>query len=615
MMNKRFLANKRRFDSFWALYLMGVSSIFDIKYTVLLLTMQMMCGVITVYQTNQLMLSANTITINMLLFAVIVQMLEKPANLLVYVWLSPQSNAERLLISERITDWVHQRFNRATFQWRRENPNKTQIDAIDAIFNTYFSITWNIANILTSSADTVSFVLMAFYNSWIIGCVVVMGTITMTLIRRHMNIELERVNSEMGDRSKENRLVISNQYTNRAECTINPLTQTLMSPSKYNPVNGLSRGISIWDARDQLSNWSRLINEIFKSLLLVGLVVQMIQDYKMVLWIMINGRRLFGLTDIIARTDEVRNLSSSRLIHHLKIIDTLDLDNEFEQPIEIVIHRSNDWMDSTTMPSNNNFPTLLHSSTIEQLKTIETGPINFRLGDGLHLTSLIGLTINMIDGGITMLDGKKGSGKSITMDLIGGMYDGKVCSHRMLVNGRQSIDEFRDPLIATNRLIAQQLMSDLYRLNPKGTLTMSLSELFPGASYPQIYEYLVHFDMVSKMPPQTIDALDIKLGKNERSFSPGELQAMVLASFLYKGQKLKTRLLLLDEIERNIDLGTVMNIFDKVIIPMIINQRMTIVMVTHNDELKAYLKSRNLVTQTIHFRAEGKTMSFSSSGY
>lgn len=156
----------------------------------------------------------------------------------------------------------------------------------------------------------------------------------------------------------------------------------------------------------------------------------------------------------------------------------------------------------------------------------------------------------------------------------------------------------------------QQLVSDRYRRNQKGTITMTLRELFPGATYDMIHKWLLPFDMIKKMPLRSFEALDIPVGKNERSFSPGELQAMVLASQLWKASRLKIQFLLLDEPERNIDFETVKNIFVKVIAPMIVKYRMTVVMVTHNDELKAMLKRDNLVKQTFQFHTDGSVMTF-----
>jgi ABC-type transport system involved in cytochrome bd biosynthesis fused ATPase/permease subunit len=205
-----------------------------------------------------------------------------------------------------------------------------------------------------------------------------------------------------------------------------------------------------------------------------------------------------------------------------------------------------------------------------------------------------------------LLNGPKGCGKSLTMDILAGQYDGSVCDGTMYINGKLSLNEFRSEALVNSRIYIQQLVSDYYRQNKINTIAMSLRELFPNASYQEIYTFLQNFDMCKKMPIETKDALDIPLGKNERSFSPGELQAMILASQLHRAYSLNISLLLLDEPERNIDYETVQNIFDKVISKF----QGTIIMITHNDTLKQYLKNNGLVKNVWQFESSGNNMSF-----
>ena len=69
----------------------------------------MICGVITVYQTNNLMLTnANLVNVNMIMLAIIIQMLEMPIIVLLNALLTPHSNRERLEFSSWFADWVNQ---------------------------------------------------------------------------------------------------------------------------------------------------------------------------------------------------------------------------------------------------------------------------------------------------------------------------------------------------------------------------------------------------------------------------------------------------------------------------------------------------------------------------
>lgn len=620
MTTQRFIENSKRMGSFWALYLMGIRSPLDIKMTLLILTLQMVCGLVVVYQTNRLLLSQEIDT-HELMTTVVIVCLEQPINAMIDMWLSPRSNSERLKISERIVKWVVHVFDRSTYEWRHENPETVQIEAMDHIFNTFYCITWNIADIITSSVNIMSFVLMAFFNSWIVCLVVVLGSVAISLCRRHFNANLERINSEMGDRAKAVRLETSNRYINRSDRAVNHVMQTLMNPSQYNPINGLVESISIWDQWEGLSRYSKLIDRATKAVVLVSVCFFISYDKKMVVWILINGHKLFGFTDIITRIDDIRTLVGSRLVPHLKIIEALKLEDSLQVKIHIDDNdqlASDDDEKHPLLSAREEYPPVptpfrkthprVPIGSPDQLDSISIDRTEWKSGSH-SLSSQCPIAIDFTKAGIIMLDGKKGRGKSVALDIFGGLYDGPV-AFEMRVNGRLVKDEFKNPIFLRNRMYIQQLVSDRYRRNQKGTITMTLRELFPGATYDMIHSWLLPFDMVKKMPPRSFDALDIPVGKNERSFSPGELQAMVLASQLWKACQLKIQFLLLDEPERNIDFETVKDIFDKVIGPMIAKYRITVVMVTHNPQLKAMLKHGILVKQTFHFHAKGSVMKF-----
>ena len=122
------------------------------------------------------------------------------------------------------------------------------------------------------------------------------------------------------------------------------------------------------------------------------------------------------------------------------------------------------------------------------------------------------------------------------------------------------------------------IFCDDYRANKKNTITLSLSELFPDGSYTEIFYFLSNFDMSHKIPKD----ITKHISNDERGLSPGETQSIVLASQIWKALKLKTKILLLDEPERNIDLDTVKKIFN------MLNTCFdgTIFLITHLPDLK-----------------------------
>jgi len=501
---------------------------------------------------------------------------------------------------------VHHSFNKASFAWKRQNPDSAQRDAIETIFHTYFGVTWNITSVITSSIDAITFFCVGFYNSWIFGVVSIFGCLVLTRIRRHYSQTLDQIDSAINESTKTLRIKNSNQYTFRSDRLVNPLTESIMEPHQYDPINGHSNIIMVWDERDRISEQLTFGNDVIKSCILISLSLYMTTNQQMVLWILLNGSKLFGLSDILTRTDEIKNLSSSRVASHLRIFDESLSNTDIEICIDMCSHNP---VTSYSSPSMERKTTDLGST---QLNDIKIGKIDMQMDGGYRLESLTPVSIDFSKPGFVMMNGPKGCGKSLTIDLFAGMYDGTVCSGTMNVNGRLSTDEFNTQLLRKNTFYIQQLVSDRYRQNKVNTLAMSLRELFPGASFQQIKEYLTHFDLLKKLPSGTTkpDVLDVQLGKNERSFSPGELQAFVLATQLYKAKQLGVKLLLLDEPERNIDYETVKKIFDNVIIPLVTKREMTIVMITHNDTLKTYLKDQAVVKSVLQFDSHDKHLLF-----
>jgi ABC-type lipoprotein export system ATPase subunit len=620
-----YLDYKKKVGSFWALYLMGIKSISDIKFTLSFLAIQTLLGIISSFLSNKLIMQTKSIDYHILICTIIICNLDKPILKIINLWLYPKSNFERRLISKRIADWVHNIFNQSDYKWRRDNPDNTQRDAIESIFHTYIGITWNLAYMITSSIDTIVFTLIAFYNSWFIGFIIVLGSFILYKIRKCYNYQLEKVDQNITNDCKNIRLKNSNQYTLRIDRLINPRFESLMKPFQYDPVNGLVENVGIWDSRDCLAENQQLINEITKSIMIVLASLYLIYDRSMILWIIINGSKLFGAIDIISRLDEMKNLSSTHILTYLKIIDDLNLEQKISLSELNIIEKS---------------------STIEKIKnlySIKIGQINWKISDDLYLRSLGPINIDIDNNNINinnletcpkiiLLNGPKGSGKSLTMDILAGQYDGLVCDKSMKINDKYISNEFKSEYFVNNRIYVQQLVSDRYRNNKICSISMTLRELFPGATYDEIRDYLFHFDMVKKMPTanttklanttksakstksaQTIfdktttdDLLDIVLGENERSFSPGEIQALVLASQLYKAFILGTKLLLLDEPERNIDYETFEKIFNNIINKF----KGTIIMITHNDKLKQFLKDKKMIKQIWQFEGVANELRF-----
>ena len=556
---------------------MGFVSVFDITNIFIVMVCQIVFGIFSNYLSNMLIMTEE-LPANYLIFAIIIGSIKNTESRVIEHFSSARTNNERIIISSRITNWLDQQIINASAKWKRENPYMTQKDIIDTIFHTYFNITCSITYIIKSSITTFCFFATAFFNSWTICAISIIGNYLLYHLRNKFSTELDKIDKKMAARSKERNIEISETHTKRFENIVNPLYKQQSSPNSSDIVNSISKSVALWDGRNTLSNKTQLITEFVKAIFTLIFAFIYFNNQKMVLWIMLNNSQLFGIIDIITKLDQIKNLNASRLAIHLITFDQL-------------VDKKKDYKVQKTFDKN------------FKLFKIEIDKIRQELDNGVVLESLTPITLHFNQKTqIVLLDGEKGCGKSLTMDILAGLYDESVCKN-MFINNKKSTNEFRD--IQNLRIYIEQLIADRYRQNRINSITMTLDQLFPDATLDELTNYLKHFDLTKKIP-QTEDPLHTRLGQNERSFSPGELQAMIMASQLYRVRKLDVPLLLLDEPERNIDYRTVKNIFNNIITKL----SCTIVLITHNDTLKEYLRERGLVSQEWKFESKDKHLQF-----
>ena len=556
---------------------MGFVSVFDITNIFIVMVCRIVFGIFSNYLSNMLIMTEE-LPANYLIFAIIIGSIKNTESRVIEHFSSARTNNERIIISSRITNWLDQQIINASAKWKRENPYMTQKDIIDTIFHTYFNITCSITYIIKSSITTFCFFATAFFNSWTICAISIIGNYLLYHLRNKFSTELDKIDKKMAARSKERNIEISETHTKRFENIVNPLYKQQSSPNSSDIVNSISKSVALWDGRNTLSNKTQLITEFVKAIFTLIFAFIYFNNQKMVLWIMLNNSQLFGIIDIITQLDQIKNLNASRLAIHLITFDQL-------------VDKKKDYKVQKTFDKN------------FKLFKIEIDKIRQELDNGVVLESLTPITLHFNQKTqIVLLDGEKGCGKSLTMDILAGLYDESVCKN-MFINNKKSTNEFRD--IQNLRIYIEQLIADRYRQNRINSITMTLDQLFPDATLDELTNYLKHFDLTKKIP-QTEDPLHTRLGQNERSFSPGELQAMIMASQLYRVRKLDVPLLLLDEPERNIDYRTVKNIFNNIITKL----SCTIVLITHNDTLKEYLRERGLVSQEWKFESKDKHLQF-----
>jgi ABC-type multidrug transport system fused ATPase/permease subunit len=546
-----------RFGSFWGLYLVGIASIFNLSYSIIKIVVSFCVQFIQTFYTNQLVTNKKEGESNELLqFLVIIITIRAFDNVIEYHF-EKVIKSEQIKISQRIGSSINDLYLGAPFKWKLLYPNSAQKDSIRELFHTYNGMANMLSYVISRIISSFSILMVSFTNDWSIAMTIIIGTYILFKIRNYLNTELNNLDKEMGNSMDNLSIIISNQFAMRADIQYVSRFKILMEANSYDPINGCTRSCEIWDNRDILSIYSNTIINIIKSTIIIGISIYLwyIQKSELIMFILVNSDNLFGFMDVMTNLDNVKNISSGRTASSFKMIDEL-IKMATQSELEVVVIK-----DEINM-------------VIDEIRIMN---ICQKINDKIILKCDNPITIHPNKKGIILLNGKKGSGKSLTMDLLAGMYDGNVAD--VYVNKIKLQNGFRD-LFKYRGYVRQEVASD-YRLNKNNTVYMTLRELFPNGSFEQIMTFLMDFEMAHKIP----STMDTPISQNERGMSPGETQSIVVASQIWKFLQLNLSFWLLDEIERNIDIDTVKRIFNK------INSiyHGTIILITHSPEVKEYL--------------------------
>ena len=542
-------AKKRRFGAFWGLYLVGINSIFDLKWLIVKLLVTTVMQFITTSFINRITVDKDlTEQIGYFVGAIY---LSKMVNAVIEYVLTKAILNERLEISRKISTYIVELYKSTSYAWKSKNSNTAQKESIREIFYAYDNMTHTLSYALQSTVGSIVIFVVAFQNNWSIALVIIFGSAILYQIKKRLNSGLSEIDKKLGDTTNNINLAIANQFANRTDIQYTPKYETLFDDKAYNPVHGLVDSCQVWDDRRLVANKSSTVINVIRPLILMGLCAYLwyIEEVKMIVFVIINDYSLFGFLDVIAQLEQVKDISGSRITSSFKMIDEItDLE-------EVVVEK-------TSVPD------------IRDIKEIRIVNIDRPVTETISLRYYGEIILSLLPG-ITLLDGPKGCGKSMTLDFLAGFYD-RLMTDGVYIDGIKLSNEFRD--LQTVRLYLRQLL-DEYKLNKKNTITMTLAELFPYATHDQVCEFIRPYGIKHKIPNDMATPVSL----DERGLSPGETQAIILASQFWKAQKLQPAFMLLDEPERNIDFETVKNIFSSL-------PKTRIILSTHSEALKEYLK-------------------------
>jgi ABC-type multidrug transport system fused ATPase/permease subunit len=512
--------------------------------------------------------------------------------------LYPKLDKERMRVPQNIATNVSNLYTSAPYQWKSKNANISQRNSIRELFHAYNQVSHMFSGVLQSSIDFIIVICASFYFNMSMGIFIILGNFLLLIVQRYLSADIEKMNKGIGDLCNDAHNKFSNQFANRCDISYNSRYGEFLKETDYNIVDGMIESQSVWITRQIVANKNTVYNEIIQSFILGGIVVNlyMTNGMKYIPFIVLYNSRLFAMTDIVSGFRTTANIENSHLSETYEMICQLyDMSpRSIPQPYSFYEHIRNcfhnhkyQYLKHKSIPDDDIELSIIVESSVHLThnSTIYIKNINQSVNDNITLSYHGEITIKPSPDNcsIVLLNGPKGCGKSVTMDILAGLYD-RTITDIFEIDGKdvRNYGEFR--AIHPYRVYMRQCVLDDFKANRFNTIIMTIHQLFPRIhSHAEFELFIKPFNILHKLP----NDYDVQISRDERGLSPGESQTLMLASNIWKALTLKIPILLLDEPERNIDIDNI-----KIIFTYITKHYCGVLfLITHMHELKQFITS------------------------
>lgn len=186
-----------------------------------------------------------------------------------------------------------------------------------------------------------------------------------------------------------------------------------------------------------------------------------------------------------------------------------------------------------------------------------------------------------------LLDGRTGCGKSMTINILAGLYRGTVCDKMNVVFSDYSLKSAEFNQLLGSRVLISQLLADDYKYN--GKIDLPIYKLFPGAkSIEQVSAFLKDvFRFKDSCIPTSLEETP------HSRLSGGEIQRYVVATSIWQTIMIRPDIIIMDEIDKALDKETALHV-----VSWIVNNISSyFVIVSHLTEVKQMLFDTGYVNQ------------------
>jgi len=518
--------------------------------------------------------------------------------------LYPKLDKERTRVPQNIATNVSNLYTSAPYQWKSKNANISQRNSIRELFHAYTQVSHMFSGVLQSSIDFIIVICASFYFNISMCIFIILGNLLLLVVQRYLSVDIEKMNKGIGDLCNDAHNKFSNQFANRCDISCNSRYGEFMKETDYNIVDGMVESQSVWIKRQVLANKNIVYNEIIQSFILGGMIINlyMTNEMKYIPFIILYNGRLFAMTDIVYGFRTTANIENSHLSETYVMIQQLydmsprsiPLPYSLYEHIRILCRfvsvsneRKYQHLKHKSIPDDDTELSIIVENSIQLTHNsmIYIKNIKQSVNDNIILVYNGEITIKLSPDkcSIVLLNGHKGCGKSVTMDILAGLYD-RTITDIFEIDGKdvRNYGEFR--AIQPYRVYMRQCVLDDFKANRFNTIIMTIHQLFPRIhSHAEFETFMKPFNILHKLP----NDYDAQISRDERGLSPGESQTVMLASNIWKALKLKIPMLLLDEPERNIDIDNIKSIFTYITR----HYYGVLFLITHMTELKQFIAS------------------------
>lgn len=465
------------------------------------------------------------------------------------------SNAKKVEMVNRVQNYLKKRFMEGTNKFHDSYDISEKFGALISNMWNYDTIHKTISDLISSCIRTITIIFQLSYSDYKIGLIIVFGHIILFTVIPKISKYIESKNKDIKTRE-----MYAKSYTDVVifeENRINPSFKTLQKENMNKSLGDIVVGYACKSYYYTIENILNEVCNITVILVIIGLL-KYNNSIDGIILILFNREYIFGFVREYNSMIETEKNSEK---HMKELFDMLNTIQSSENELNIIATENQD----ITIQTNdeiiiNNLNYEIFNSDKKLTKKITTENLKIQ-----------------IQKGIVLLNGRTGAGKSLTTKILGGFYDGKICD--ILLNHEKiySFDQFKK-----SRVIITQKVAEDFAYN--GSIKITLEQLYPSGTYPEILNFLTNFNLENKIPENLQDKFNDKL-------SGGERQRVALSSCIWKTFKNPgIKFMIIDEPEKGIDEHTCIKIMNFIIT----NFNGLIFLITHNEKIKT-IYEKNII--------------------